>query len=132
MSVVVNDLLTKADPISRVVIGAVIEVHRHLGPGLLESAYQAFLSHELSAQGVRFVREVELPVTYKGAIVDCGYRMDFLAEDLLVLEIKAVESLHRIHEAQLLSYLRISKKPLGLLINFHVPVLRDGIKRLAL
>jgi GxxExxY protein len=132
MSATVNELVTKADPISKVVIGAAIEVHRHLGPGLLESAYQSCLAHELNSQGVRFLREVTLPVTYKGTLLDCGYRMDFVVEDLLVLEIKAVESLSKIHEAQLLSYLRLSGKPLGLLINFHVPLLRDGIKRLAL
>jgi GxxExxY protein len=132
MSGVVNELLTKADPISRTVIGAAIEVHRALGPGLLESACQACLAQELMQQGIRFMREVPLPVSYKGVQLDCGYRMDFVVEDRVVFEVKTVESLQKIHEAQLLTYLRLGRLPLGFLLNFHAAVLRDGIKRLAL
>lgn len=131
----VTDLQSRlhdADPISREVIGAAIQVHRELGPGLLESAYQQCLAFELQHRGVRFAREVHLPVTYRGNTLDCGYRMDFLVADVIILEIKAVETIHPIHEAQVLSYLRLSGKPLGLIINFHTRVLKDGIKRIVL
>lgn len=112
------------------VIGAAIEVHRELGPGLLESAYEAALSHELTARGLTFARQVPVPVSYKGLpLIDCAYRLDFLVADALVLEIKAVESIEPIHEAQLLTYLRVSGKRVGLLINFNVPLLKNGIRR---
>ncbi len=124
--------LVDADPISREVIGAAIQVHRELGPGLLESAYQQCLAYEMLHRSIPFAREVSLPITYRGNTLDCGYRLDFLIADLIVLEIKAVETILPIHEAQMLSYLRLSRKPLGLLINFHTRVLKDGIKRIVL
>src|SRR5262245_8166630 len=112
------------------IIGAAIEVHRVLGPGLLESAYEGCLAHELTLANISFERQVSLPVTYKSLQLDCGYRIDFLVEKMLVLELKAVESLQSIHEAQLLTYLKLGGWPIGLLINFNVPVLKMGIKRM--
>lgn len=112
------------------VIGLCIEVHRALGPGLLESAYEACLCYELSQAGIAFERQVELPVVYKDVRLACGYIMDIVVEELLVLEIKAVEKLVPVNEAQLLSYLKMANKPIGLLLNFHVPVMKDGIKRI--
>ncbi len=111
------------------VIGAAIDVHRELGPGLLESAYQACLCHELELRAVDFEREVPLPVAYKGVSLDAGYEMDIVVEDTVVLELKSVDKLHPIHEAQLMTYLRLSRKRVGLLINFNVPVLKNGIVR---
>jgi GxxExxY protein len=112
------------------IIGAAIEVHKALGPGLLESAYEGCLAYELSIANMSFDRQVPLPVTYKSFRVDCGYRIDFLIEKTVVLELKAVEGLQRIHEAQLLTYLKLGGWPIGLLINFNVPVLKKGIKRM--
>jgi GxxExxY protein len=123
-------LVDRANQLSKRLIGAAIEVHRHLGPGLLESAYEACLCHELTLQGIEFERQAPLPITDKGLQIDAAYRLDVKAEGLVVLELKAVDKLDSIHEAQLLTYLRLSKIWLGLLINFNVPVLRDGIKRL--
>ena len=120
------------DGLSYRVIGAAIEVHRILGPGLLESAYQACLCSELEGQCVSFVREQPLPVVYKGLRLDCGYRLDLVVDKRLAVEIKCVECLGPIHEAQLLTYLRLSGLRLGLLINFNVPVLKNGIVRLVL
>ncbi len=114
---------------SEVAIGAAIEVHRHLGPGLLESAYQQCLEHELGLRGIEFERQVELPVAYKGVTLECGYRLDLVVGGAVVLELKAVDKLDPIHEAQLLTYLKLSGHRLGLLINFCVPVLKDGIRR---
>ena len=111
------------------IIGAAIEVHKTLGPGLIESAYQACLAHELSSRGVVFEREKRLPVTYKGLQLDCGYRPDFIVEDAVIVELKAVEKVLPIHEAQLITYLKLSGCHVGLLINFNVPVLKDGITR---
>ena len=111
------------------IIGAAIEVHKALGPGLLESAYEECLGHELFIAKVSFERQVPLPVAYKSIQLDCGYRLDFLVEQTVVLEIKTVESLQPIHEAQLLTYLRLGGWTVGLLINFNVPVLKDGIRR---
>ena len=119
----------KLNIITEQIIGAAIEVHRALGPGLLESAYEECLSHELALRGIPFERQRPLPVEYKGVKLDCGYRLDLLVSGLVVIEIKAVESLQRIHEAQLLTYLKIGGWKLGLLINFNVPVLKDGIRR---
>lgn len=119
----------KLNIITEQIIGAAIEVHRALGPGLLESAYEECLSHELALRGIPFERQRPLPVEYKGVKLDCGYRLDLLVNGLVVIEIKAVESLQRIHEAQLLTYLKIGGWKLGLLINFNVPVLKDGIRR---
>jgi len=122
--------IDRLDQISRRIIGAAIEVHRHLGPGLLESAYQTCLAFELSQRGLRFEQQKSLPVEYKEVKLDCGYRMDLVVEDEIVVEIKAAEALLPVHEAQLLSYLRIAHKKVGLLINFHVPVLKNGLKRI--
>jgi len=113
------------------VIGACIEIHRELGPGLLESAYEECLAYELSKAGLRFERQRALPVRYKEVQLDCGYRLNFVVEGVLILELKAVMELHPIHEAQLLTYLKLDKKPLGLLINFNVPALKQGVKRVA-
>lgn len=121
--------LHRENHITEKVIGAAIEVHRHLGPGLLESAYEECLCYELSRLGLRFQRQVHLPVEYKGVHLDCAYRLDLLIEDDVILEVKAVEELLPIHQAQLLTYLRASHKKVGLLINFNVPLLKDGLKR---
>jgi GxxExxY protein len=112
------------------IIGAAIEVHRELGPGLLESAYHQCLCHELNLRGLRFGYKVPLPVRYKGIMLDCGYEMDLVVEELVVVELKTVEDLHPIHEAQLLTYLKLFDRTVGLLINFHVSVLKDGVKRI--
>jgi GxxExxY protein len=112
------------------IIGAAIEVHKVLGPGLLESAYEECLAHELRLANISFERQVELPVTYKSLQLDCGYRLDFLVERTVVLELKAVEDLQPIHQAQLLTYLKLGGWQIGLLINFNVSVLKKGIKRL--
>jgi len=114
------------------IIGAAIEVHRALGPGLLESAYQVCLAHEFSQQGIPFEQEKSLPVEYKGVRLDCGYRLDFLVAGKVIVELKAVDELHPVHEAQLLTYLKLTGCRVGLLINFNVPVLKKGIKRMVL
>ena len=118
----INDL-------SSAIIGAAIEVHRTLGPGLLESAYEQCLARELSLRDISFERQKPLPVHYKGTQLDCGYRLDFLVAGIIVVEVKAIDALLPIHQAQLLSYLKLGGWKLGLLINFHVPLLREGIKR---
>ena len=112
------------------VIGAAIAVHRALGPGLLESAYEACLVYELSKRGLKIERQKVLPVHYGEVSLNCGYRIDLLVEGKLIVELKAVEKLERIHEAQLLSYLKLSGCPIGLLLNFNVMELRQGIRRL--
>ncbi len=117
------------DTWSNKVIGAAIEVHKHLGPGLLESAYNTCLAHELSLQGIPFNREVPLPLNYKGVILETAYRLDFVVGEALIIEIKAIEKLEAVHQAQLLTYLRLSGKRIGLILNFNVPVLKDGILR---
>ena len=111
------------------VIGCAIEVHRHLGPGLLENAYEECLCRELDLQVIPFKRQVSLPIEYKGVKLDCGYRMDVVVEDRVVVKIKCVEKLLPLHEAQLLTYLKLSDMQVGLLLNFNVPVLKSGIKR---
>lgn len=111
------------------IIGAAIEVHRGLGPGLLESAYQACLAREFSLRELPFEKEKPLPVEYKGTRLDCGYHLDFVVDGKVVVELKAVEAIHPLHEAQLLTYLRLAGCRVGLLINFNVPVLKDGIVR---
>jgi GxxExxY protein len=121
----------RLNELSGIVIGACIEIHRELGPGLLESAYEECLAYELSRAGVRFERQRPLPVRYKEVRLNCGYRLDFVIEKDLIVELKAVTELHPIHEAQLLTYLKLDSKPLGLLINFNVPVLKQGVKRVA-
>ena len=112
------------------IIGAAIEVHRELGPGLLESAYEACLFYELTQRGLDVLRQVKLPITYKGVELDQGYKIDLLVQRSVVVEVKAVDRLDAIHEAQLLSYLKLSGCKVGLLLNFNVRVLRDGIKRM--
>jgi GxxExxY protein len=121
----------KLNELSGKVIGLCIEIHRELGPGLLESAYEECLAYELSKAGLRFKRQRALPVHYKEVQLDCGYRLDFVIEDALIIELKAATELHPIHEAQMLTYLKLDKKHLGLLINFNVPVLTKGVKRVA-
>ncbi len=121
------------DPFSHLVIGAAIEVHRELGPGLLESIYQECLAIELRLKSIEFQSHARLPLRYKGVAIESDdLKMDFYFPGRLVLELKAVERLLPVHEAQLLTYLRLSNTKYGLLINFNVPVLKDGIKRLAL
>jgi GxxExxY protein len=117
------------EPITESIIAAAVEVHRHLGPGLLESAYEACFVHELISRGVEFQRQLDLPVEYKGLRLDAGYRLDVVVARAVVVEIKAVDTLSHVHEAQLLTYLRLSGLRVGLLINFNVPMLRDGVKR---
>jgi GxxExxY protein len=114
------------------IIGAAMEVRRALGPGLLESTYEECVARELQLSGLGFERQVPLPVAYKGVKLDCGYRLDFVVERAVVLELKSVDMLRAIHEAQLLTYLRLGGWRVGLLINFNVPVLRSGIRRLVL
>jgi GxxExxY protein len=115
--------------ITDTIIGAAIEVHRVLGPGLLESAYEECLCRELSLRSVAFVRQSPLPVHYKGIKLDCEYRIDILVSELVVVEIKSVTRLEPIHEAQLLTYLRLGGWKVGLLVNFNVPILKQGIRR---
>ena len=116
--------------LSERVIGACIEIHRTIGPGLLESAYEECLCHELHLAGLKFERQKPLPVAYKGVQLDCGYRLDLVVGDKLIVELKTVQELLPIHEAQLLTYLKLSSLAVGLLVNFNVPVLRRGIKRI--
>jgi GxxExxY protein len=120
------------DELSRKVIGCAIEVHRNLGPGLLESTYRQCLACELSQAGIPFQMEVPLPVRYKEMLLDCGYRIDLLVSGDLIVEIKCVETLLPIHQAQILTYMRLSKIPVGLIINFNVTRLQNGIKRFVL
>ena len=120
----------RLDSITRRIIGAAIEVHRRLGPGLLESAYEACMAHELRQIGFKVEQQKPLPVTYKDVKLDCGYRLDLVVEDPVIVDIKALERLAPIHDAQSLSYLRISNKRVGLIINFHVRLLKSGLKRI--
>jgi|SRR5215831_202116 len=120
------------DDLSGSVIGCAIEVHRNLGPGLLESTYRQCLARELSHARITFQMEVPLPVRYKDILLDCGYRIDLLVSSYLIVEIKNVEALLPIHQAQILTYMRLAKIPLGLLINFIVTKLQNGIKRFVL
>ena len=117
--------------LSEQVIGCALRVHQALGPGLLETAYSGCLDHELSLSRLPLEKEKGMPISYRGVDLDCGFRLDFLVADQLVLEVKAVERLLPVHEAQLLTYLRLSDKRLGLLINFNVPMLKQGIRRIA-
>ena len=116
--------------LSNVTIGAALRVHTALGPGMLESAYEACLFFELTALDLKVERQKSLPLVYRGHRLDCGYRVDLLVEDSIIVEVKAVERLERVHSAQLLSYLRQLKLKLGLLVNFNVRWLQDGIKRI--
>jgi GxxExxY protein len=108
-----------------------MEVHRHLGPGLLESAYDACLAYELSSRGIRFERQVRVPVIYKGVELECGYRLDFVVENELIVEVKAVEALLPVHHAQVITYMRLTGLSVGLLVNFHADALHRGLRRLA-
>jgi GxxExxY protein len=118
------------DRLSNIVIGAAIIVHKALGPGLLESAYEACMAHDLINGGHTVERQKPLPLQYKGVRLDCGYRMDMVVDGKIILEIKAVARLEPIHEAQMITYQRLSGIPVGLIINFNVPILKDGIKRI--
>jgi GxxExxY protein len=124
--------MLRQNELSRQVIVAAIEVHRELGPGLLESTYEECLAHEFHLRNVPFERQKVVPVAYKGLTLDCGFRVDLLVDGLVVVELKAVDRLAGIHEAQLLTYLKLTGCKLGLLMNFNVTLLRDGIKRLVL
>ena len=117
------------DPRTSRVIAAALEVHRQLGPGLLEAVYEECLCHELTLRGLPFVRQLDLPVQYKGVKLDCGFRVDVIVQDEVVVELKSIEHILPVHEAQLLTYLRLTGKQVGLLINFNVPLLRQGIIR---
>lgn len=118
--------------LSKLIIGAAIEVHRQLGPGLLESAYEECLAYELSLRQIPFERQKPVPVVYKGIQLDCGFRLDFLVGGMVVVELKAVDQLAPIHDAQVITYLKLTGCKLGLLLNFNELRLREGIKRLAL
>lgn len=120
------------DVLSNRVIGYALEVHRELGPGLLESAYEQCLAHELAVAGVPFERQKPLPVVYKGICLDCDYRIDLLIDNNLIIELKSVDRFLPLHEAQLLTYMKLSGIRVGLLINFNVPRLKDGLKRMVL
>lgn len=120
----------KLNELTETIIGAAIRVHRELGPGLLESTYEACLSYELAQAGLVVERQTALPVRYRGVNLDCGYRIDLLVDKLVIVELKAVDRLEPIHEAQLLSYLKLSGCNVGLLINFNVKMLRNGIRRM--
>ena len=128
-----NDMIKTREEIDRLsnkVIGAAIEVHKVLGPGLLESAYEECLVYELKIAGIEFERQAALPVVYKDIRLDCGYRLDVVIDKAIILELKAVETIMPIHEAQILTYLKLSGLKLGLLLNFNVPFMRNGIKRI--
>jgi GxxExxY protein len=120
------------DSLSNKVIGCAIEVHKTLGPGLLESTYEHCLAYELNNSGLAFERQKSLPVNYKGTALECGYRLDLLVEDKLIVELKSVDKLQKIHEAQILTYMRLSHLNVGLLINFNEIMLKNGIKRFVL
>ena len=123
---------TQRDELTERIIGFGIDVHRALGPGLLESAYEACLCHELASAKLGFARQAPLPVLYKGLKLDCGYRIDLVIESKLVVELKTVERLTTVHEAQLLTYLKLGGYRTGLLMNFNVAVLKDGLRRMML
>jgi len=121
--------MLREEPLTQEVLGAAIEVHRILGPGLLESAYEHALCHELEVRNIAFQSQIDLDIKYKGVALGSGFRMDLLVRDTVIVEIKSVEHLLPVHTAQLLTYLRLSGYGIGLLINFNVPVLRNGIIR---
>ena len=115
--------------ITKKIIGCAIEVHRDLGPGLLESAYEECLAYELIYNGLEIKRQQPTPIVYKDIKLDCGYRIDILVENLVIVELKVVDVINAVHEAQVLTYMKFANKPLGLLINFNVSLLKDGIRR---
>jgi GxxExxY protein len=125
-----SGLMENINKLSSKIIGAAIEVHKAVGPGLLESAYETCLCHELNLQGVSFERQRPLPIEYKGERLDCGYRLDIVVENRIILELKSCEEIEPIHRAQLLTYLKLAGLSLGLLSNFNVTVMRDGIVRI--
>jgi GxxExxY protein len=127
-----RDTEAQRDSLSEIVIGAAIEVHRHLGAGLLESAYEECLCYELTQKQLTFKRQLELPVQYKNLKLDISYRIDLIVENSLLLELKSVDKLLPIHEAQMLTYMKLGNLKTGLLINFNVPVLKNGLKRMKL
>jgi GxxExxY protein len=127
-----NEFAAGEDSLTGEIIGAAIEVHKHLGPGLLESAYEACLRYELSQRGLKVEHQKSLPVTYKNVQLDCGYRLDLLVNNQVIVEVKSVSELNAVHEAQMLSYLKFSGGGRGLLINFNVKLLKDGIQRIIL
>jgi GxxExxY protein len=124
-----REVENEQDPRTAAIIGAAIEVHRQLGPGLLESAYEQCLCHELHLRGLPFTCQVDLPVSYKGLQLDCGYKIDLIVNNEVIVELKAIERILPVHEAQLLTYLKLSGKKVGLLINFNSPLLTQGIIR---
>ena len=124
-----SEAKAKADALSNRIIGAAIEVHRTLGPGLLEEAYEECLCRELELQGIAFRRQVMIDIDYKGKIVRNAFRLDLLVEELVIVDLKSIDRFHPIHEALVLTYLRLANRWLGLVINFNVPVLKDGIMR---
>lgn len=122
-------MFTHVNDLTKEIIGAAIEVHRHLGPGLLESAYVKCLGRELSLRRIRFKREWPVPMNYKGIQLPCSYRLDLLVEDAVVVEVKSIEAVNPIHKAQVLTYLKLGGWKVGLLINFNVEILKTGIHR---
>ena len=122
----------KFDRLSNRVIGCALKVHRHLGPGLLESTYEQCLAHELKMADIPFKLQCPLPVQYKGIKLDCGYRIDLLVDDRIIIELKSVDRVLPIHQAQLLTYMKLSAIPIGLLLNFNVKYMKSGIKRMVL
>ena len=129
----VHKALTKdLEDIARNLVDAGLKVHRALGPGLLESAYEHCLAYELNGRGVEFQRQVILPIAYDGDTIDAGYRLDLLVENSIVVEVKSVDALSRVHEAQILTYLRLSACRIGFLMNFNVPLFKQGVKRFVL
>ena len=124
-------LFQMSSQLTHKIIGAAIKIHRKLGPGLLESAYEACLAHELQKLGMRVERQKPVPLFYEDVKLDCGFRADLIVDRMVAVELKCKEALHPVDEAQLLSHLRLLNLPLGLLINFHVMVLKDGVRRLA-
>lgn len=119
----------KHEELTEQIIGAAIEVHKALGPGLLEGVYEGCLCHELKIRNLAFERQMLVPVVYKGVTLDCGYRLDLIVADAVILELKSIERVLPIHEAQLLTYMKLLSKPVGFIINFNVPILRNGIFR---
>lgn len=120
------------DKLSNLIIGAAIEVHKSLGAGLLESAYEACLAYEFTERGIPFEQQKPLPVIYKGNKLECGYRLDFVVDNLVIVELKSVSMFNPVHEAQVITYLKLSKLKLGMLLNFNVRLMKEGIKRIAL
>jgi len=127
-----RSLPDEVNSLTGVIVDAAFKVHSALGPGLLESVYETCLVHELEKRDLEVVRQIEVPIEYDGRLLDSGLRLDLLVQDTVVIELKAVEHVLPVHKAQLLSYLRLAGKPVGLLINFHVPLIKDGIQRMVL